>query len=231
MSERLTETAAEVAAEIPRYSWELMDEDQRDDLMKKVVLPRHGKVTSDGVTLTYNWWADTLGTTYSTVEQRIKRLRAKKSDNGGSSQAKPTRSQKSQIRGARWAIREHPELAGEVLMDPEVREAVTDHIASDSSLTSEVVSKRQKQVPKPAPEPKQQRDYNGLIDRAINDIMVALAAERGGEFELSQRNRALLYFLAQHLADRLPPSGEVETDAHESDFAEIERHANTGASS
>jgi hypothetical protein len=73
----VAETAADVAALIPRYSWELMDERQRDDLMVGIVLPRYRKTTSDGVRMGPKWWAGLVGATENSVQKRIERLRAK----------------------------------------------------------------------------------------------------------------------------------------------------------
>lgn len=72
----LRETFADVAALIPRYSWEIMDEAQRDDLMASVVLPRYMKTTADGVQLGPTAWAEMVGASPAAVKNRIHRLQA-----------------------------------------------------------------------------------------------------------------------------------------------------------
>jgi hypothetical protein len=71
----LKETLADVTALIPRYSWEIMDEAQRDDLMVKVVVPRWNKRTSDGVKLGPSTWAKILGGGADAIRMREHRLR------------------------------------------------------------------------------------------------------------------------------------------------------------
>lgn len=71
----LTESAAEIAALIPQYSWEIMDEEQRDDLMEKIVLPRYMKTTADGVQTGPTFWSELLGATSNAIQKRIERLR------------------------------------------------------------------------------------------------------------------------------------------------------------
>lgn len=72
----LYETAADVSALIPQYSWEIMDEAQRDELIEKIVLPRYMKTTSDGTNLGPSWWSDSLGATAEAIRNRVKRLQA-----------------------------------------------------------------------------------------------------------------------------------------------------------
>lgn len=79
----LQETFADVTALIPRYSWEIMDEEQRDELMAKVVLPRYMKTTSDGVQLGPTAWAEMVGATARAIESRVYRLRQQASRNEG----------------------------------------------------------------------------------------------------------------------------------------------------
>jgi hypothetical protein len=128
MTEYVAETYEEVRELLQTASWEIMDEEQRDDVMKKVVVPRWGKVTADGVVLKGTAWAKLLGTTYDTIASRYKRLeQAKRADDSGS-RTGPTESQKSHLRGAKAALRQHPELAKQLLGDPDTAKAVTDAI-------------------------------------------------------------------------------------------------------
>lgn len=116
---KLNETAEEVAALIPRFSWQLMDEEQRDDLMENVVLPRYMQTTSDGTNLGPTWWAATLGATDEAIKRRIYRLRDKISGTEMGSRAEPN----SRAGRAAATLRD-PDKAAAVLEDPEVRAAV-----------------------------------------------------------------------------------------------------------
>jgi len=99
----LRETLADVEHLIPRYSWEIMDEQQKDDLMKKVILPRYMKTTMDGVQLGPTVWSEMLGATMSAIESRVRRLRSSQSnDNETSARRFPA----STERAARQVLRE-----------------------------------------------------------------------------------------------------------------------------
>lgn len=100
-TDHLTETAAEIAALIPKYSWEIMDEEQRDDLMVNVVLPRYGKKTADGVNLGPSFWSEITGARAKAIESRVYRLRqSQKSDSEQPSRALSD----SRVRHARSAL-------------------------------------------------------------------------------------------------------------------------------
>ena len=175
----LKETAAEVAALIPRYSWELMDEEQRDALMEKVVLPRHGSVTSDGTTLTYGWWADVLAVTPRTVEARISRLRAKIEDGPGSPRAEPN------TRTARAATTlKNPDSARDILADPEVRQSVR-----------KALDTHYQEAPKPATAPQRSDEpleLLGLFRRVHKDVDRIIELVLDGKAVVSDAERAAL---------------------------------------
>ena len=144
----ITETYDDVRGLLQTASWEVMDEDQRDDVIAKIVVPRWGKVTTDNVELKGTAWAKLLGTTVSTIKQRVARIQAAdqgKPDDGGRPAAQPA----GQMRSAKASIKKHPELAGALLADPEVAAAATqaliDHgdIKSLSSATAKVAKNRQ----------------------------------------------------------------------------------------
>lgn len=103
MTDHIKETAADVAALIPQFSWQLMDEEQRDALMEQVVLPRYMQTTSDGVKLTPTFWATAIGASAAAVRNRIQRLqkRGKRSP-----QAVSRALSDSRVRHARSALRE-----------------------------------------------------------------------------------------------------------------------------
>jgi hypothetical protein len=96
----------DVAALIPRYSWEIMDEQQKDDLMAKVVLPRYMETTSDGVQLGPKAWAKLLGTTASAITNRVYRLNQAESPIALAHWTEGAREQ----RNARAVLREVPEI-------------------------------------------------------------------------------------------------------------------------
>jgi hypothetical protein len=73
--DHIKESAAEVAALIPRHAWTLMDEDQRDALMRDVVLARYMAITADGVKLGPKWWAEAVGASSGAIQKRVERLR------------------------------------------------------------------------------------------------------------------------------------------------------------
>jgi hypothetical protein len=109
----LRETFADVTALIPRYSWEIMDEAQRDDLMASVVLPRYMKTTADGVQLGPTAWAEIVGATADAIRGRVQRLQAShKSDDSERARRDTLR----QHRAARQVLREADEATlGEII--------------------------------------------------------------------------------------------------------------------
>jgi len=74
--EILHERLEQVINLIPKYSWSLMDEGQKDELMSGIVLPRYMATTSDGTKLTPSIWGAILGATAESIRQRVKRLKA-----------------------------------------------------------------------------------------------------------------------------------------------------------
>lgn len=105
----LSETFADVAALIPRYSWEIMDEEQRDDLMAKVVLPRYMQTTADGVQLGPTAWADMVGATAGAIRMRVDRLKAKQGADPERTRAHWTEGSREQ-RNAKSVLRTTPEI-------------------------------------------------------------------------------------------------------------------------
>lgn len=70
----LTETFADVAALIPRFQWELMDEELRDAFIEGLVFPRYMKTTTDGVQLGPKAWGEWVGASPSAIKSRVQRL-------------------------------------------------------------------------------------------------------------------------------------------------------------
>lgn len=119
------ESLADIQALAHRVAWDLMDEAQRDDLMEKVVVPRWGDITSDGVVLKGTAWAKIIGTTVNVIEGRFYRLSRSEGESKPLSSG-PTTDQKGSIRSARSAMRKHPDLAKQLVADPEIAELVAD---------------------------------------------------------------------------------------------------------
>jgi hypothetical protein len=132
----LAETAQEVAALIPRFSWQLMDEEQRDDLMENVVLPRYMQNTSDGAHLGPTWWAEVVGASAGAIRKRIERLRrAQETDNPAGTRAEP-----NSRSGRAAATLRDPDKAAEILSDPDVRASVLRALdQSDMSNTRRLI--------------------------------------------------------------------------------------------
>jgi hypothetical protein len=133
---------------------------------------------------------------------------------------------------------ERAALVREALNDPEVAEQVseqiTDYVADDANLTTKVVQKRQKAQPAREPEPRQARDYDALVEKAVSLLSDSLAAESSQRWVPNSTSRALLYFLTQVLGDRQAPTGEqadLVNEKLESLFAEVEAFANSEAAS
>jgi hypothetical protein len=127
MPDQLRESFADIEALAQRVSWELMDEDQRDAFMTKVVVPRWGKTTSDGVVLKATAWARMVGATVDTIDGRYKRLRRSEAQKDRSHLA-PTPNDQAHVRSAKSAIKKHPELAEKLVNDPDVRALVAEHL-------------------------------------------------------------------------------------------------------
>jgi hypothetical protein len=140
MSDQLTETAAEIAELIPKYSWQIMDEEQRDDLMQKVVLPRYMKTTADGVQTGPTFWADLVGASVRAVESRVYRLRQSQSaaedEHARALSPSAERHVKSGLRKAPELI---PQMVDELHDDPDFQAAV-------ASANSQIEAKQQQRT-------------------------------------------------------------------------------------
>lgn len=133
MTEHLTETAAEIEALLIGSI---------QDVFTEIIFPNYGKATSDGVTLGPTWWSQRLEAqgivmTPNAVKDRMKREKARSAAESERSHA-PTTGHKSVIRGAKSALRKHPELAEKLLDDPAVREAATKALVNDPQSRHEI---------------------------------------------------------------------------------------------
>jgi hypothetical protein len=138
----LQETFADVAALIPRYSWEIMDEEQKDRLMEKIVVPRYMETTADGVQLGPKTWAELLDTTAAAITNRVYRLNQAKST---VARAEPEWKVTAR-RHARQVLREStPEQIADILSEPEVAANVTKAQVVKMERTIQEVDGAQKQ--------------------------------------------------------------------------------------
>lgn len=125
----ITETLADVAALIPRYSWEIMDEEQRDDLMENVVLPRYMQTTADGVQLGPTAWADMVGAGAQAIRMRVSRLQQSQNDDDAE-RTRTLRNQQGSQRHARKVLRDaDPEQIADLMQEPSVRLKVRQALA------------------------------------------------------------------------------------------------------
>lgn len=139
-----------------------------------------------------------------------------------------------------WTPEQKASAARELLADPEVAEQIsediTDHVAEDPELAEKVVKKRrdahQSVEPEPEEPKKPARDYSRMIEQGVNLISVALAAEGSGKFTRTDRDGALLYFLAQVIGQPSQPTGDEADFVNEKLehlFEEVEAYANSEA--
>lgn len=125
----LAETAAQIAADIPRWTWELMDESQRDEFIDTRVFPRYMATTSDGVKLTPKWWAAAVGASAAAIRSRVLRKRQSQTpDEGERSRAVDPRS----VRHAKSALRKDPKAVLVEMDDDEL--AAVQHAATRAKL-------------------------------------------------------------------------------------------------
>lgn len=142
-------------------------------------------------------------------------------------------------------IPERAKLVGDALQDPEVAsevsEQITTYVASDHGRVADVMAKRGEHAgphrmvePREQQEvPKGQRDYDAMVEMGVNSLLVALVAERNGQWSPSATSASLLYFLPQLLANRHAPDGnreELVSDELSDMFEQLESYANQGGS-
>jgi len=119
--EKIMETAAEIEALLISSI---------EALFSEVIFPNYGKVTSDGVKLGPTWWTQKLEAqgivmAVHAIESRVSRWRKRtRSETESDLTSSPTDNQAASIRSAKSALRQHPELAGAFVEDPEIRRAL-----------------------------------------------------------------------------------------------------------
>ncbi len=108
------------------------------------------------------------------------------------------------------------------LMDADTKDVLVKAII-DRGESDEDSTPRPRDTDKP-------RDYGRLIEGAINNLSMALAAASSGRWVPSSRDEALLYFATRLLGERLAPEGAAELVPSKltANLEEIERYANAG---
>lgn len=125
---------------------------------------------------------------------------------------------------AAWSPDQQAEAAEILLRSPKAVAAAIRANPRIAIAAEAAVSERRDNVSPPPPSeprPRQERDYDLMVDQGVHKIMVALAAESSGKWTPSDHSAAYLYFLSRALLDRPVPEGDF-TD----EFADIERFAN-----
>jgi len=102
--EMLPERLEQVINLIPQYSWSLMTEEQRDELMSGIVLPRYMATTSDGTKLTPSVWAAILGATPTAIKMRVHRLKASQKSDASTVTSALTKNEAGSLRSAKSAL-------------------------------------------------------------------------------------------------------------------------------
>ena len=125
-------------------------------------------------------------------------------------------------------VRKNPEALRDLVRDePELISAVAEQIAQHPGLRTAVEARvteiRERLVDEPVAPPKP--DYDGILQRAVDQIMVCLRAEQRGSWQPSGMAMALLHFVAQMITERSQPDG-ITDDL----FGEIEQYLREGAS-
>jgi hypothetical protein len=206
----LEETAADVLALIPQYSWEIMDESQRDDLMTKVVLPRYMKRTHDGVQLTPKWWGQAVGASPAAIKNRVLRLRQSQKQANGSVAVRP----EAELHTERAARR--------VLRNPEQLRRVIDTLDDEERGKVQRVTSQWKGWSKSNPKPG--TDINEIADKKVWEAKSALVrlAELLKEDTLDDETEAHVIemcgqigAIAQHIVNMISGTAEFNAEVEE----------------
>jgi len=179
----LHERLEQVINLIPKYSWSLMDEAQKDELMAGIVLPRYMATTSDGTKLTPSTWAAILGTTASAVRGRVQRLKASQTPVDPARAHAVTDNERSAMRTVKSTLARKPGAA-EALVESlplETRVEVAKALAASAQSTP-ISGKRQRDsAAANAPLSRAVNSFAAqvgtvsLIDRATDEINKAVA--------------------------------------------------------
>jgi hypothetical protein len=179
----LNERLEQVINLIPKYSWSLMDEAQKDELMAGIVLPRYMATTSDGTKLTPSVWAAILGASPGAIQKRVERLKANQKSPDQATTHAVTDNERSAMRTVKSTLARKPGAA-EALVESlplETRVEVAKALAA-STMSTPVSGKRQRDsVAANAPLERAVNSFAAqlgtvsLIDRATDEINKAVA--------------------------------------------------------
>jgi hypothetical protein len=189
----LKETLADVTALVPRYSWEIMDEEQRDELMAKIVLPRYKKTTADGVKLGPSAWAEMFGVpSADTIRKRVERLKEGQERLAG----KRTTSEPEWVRVDRRAMKRQlresdPEELAEILRsDQKIATNVAKAAIRSQEIREDEVRREQKER---APELVHRAGFNEIAGDLVRiKRTYGVALKKARELELDDEEAEAL---------------------------------------
>lgn len=195
--EVLHERLDQVINLIPQYSWSLMSEEQKDDLMSGIVLPRYMATTSDGTKLTPSVWGAILGASAGSIQKRVERLKKSQIQPDPAPTHALTEGEKSSLRGAKSALLRKDGAAEALVESLPLENRVELAKALAASTKSTPVSKKTEKDSKAA---------NAPLNRAVNSF----AAQVG---TVSLINRATDEINTAVAGDGLEPSALQQIEA------------------
>jgi hypothetical protein len=161
MDEVLHERLEQVINLIPQFSWSLMDEEQKDELMAGIVLPRYMAVTSDGTKLTPTVWGSILGASAGSIRLRVQRLKASQKSSGQPSTNSLTANEQGGLRSAKSTLTRKPEAVQALVESLPLETRIEVAKALAESTKSPPVSGRRQQTSRAA---------NAPLNRAVNSF-------------------------------------------------------------
>lgn len=201
--ETIDQTWAEVLEEGLRVLWPLMDDDQKLELVRhaKKYL---GKVTSDGIKITWARYGEAVGTTGGALEHHYRRSRDQITSPGSSQyEAISLRTARRIAKDQSLPVGQRAALAQELLADPEVAEQ-----ALDVRKARDPASVPAKAVGNVAKAMIQNRNHSqAQVERRQVESPVARA---NAEFKSISNLKAALYRHAREVAETLAGAGELD---------------------
>ena len=196
MDKILDERLEDIVNLIPRLSWEIMDEAQKDELMEGVILPRYKAVTKDGTKLGPTTWAAMLGTTAQAIRDRVYRLNQAKKP--GARNVAESRAKQKDLATARRVIA-NPETAKAFIESMPIETKIEVAKAVTATPASPPISKKREKKTKAAIAPLRRtvNDFAAvmgtvsLIDRATDEINEAVGRDGLGAEALGQVGEAI----------------------------------------
>ena len=182
MGEILHERLEQVVNLIPRYSWSLMDEEQKDELMSGIVLPRYMATTSDGTKLTPSTWGAILGASAGSIQKRVERLKASRKP-AADAATSLTKNEAATLRSTKSMLTKKPDAVSALVESLPLENRVEMAKALAASTQSSPVSGKRQKASEAANAPLK-RAVNSfaaqvgtvsLIDRATDEINKAVS--------------------------------------------------------